>query len=240
MNKKTILITGASGDLGGAAAHYFLERGWHVIAPVRSLGKPEVQELMKLPDIDVILCDIEKANLVDQFIKSLKNDGVHIDHVFLAAGQFLWDDGYPDKELFARKVSPEEVRDILMRANVTTKETVIKALQYQYAGELHETALTMVASHAGKWPPEHPLRNGPFGQEGYVAPMAKVIGLGEELRSEPNPDKRFKSVTVLETPLIDGVMSRKAFTPERAPDVDWSKAKKSKDYMEETFAPTAL
>ena len=44
-NTKIILVTGATGQQGGAAAHHLLKRGWHVRALVRDPNKPGAQAL---------------------------------------------------------------------------------------------------------------------------------------------------------------------------------------------------
>lgn len=225
---KTILITGATGGIGGAAVEYFIHHGWHVIAPVRSLKKPEAQALMARTGVSVFYCDVESPEATSMFINSLRNDGVRIDRVFLAAGMFLWDDGFPGPIL-----PYEEVRRIVHAANLTTKENVISALRESYGNACKNIDLDIVSSHAATFVEGHPFRTG---ETIYADTMGAVSEYGIDLRTTGG----FKSVAVYEPGLIDTPMARAAFTPDRAPDVDWSKAKKPDEYIQEIFATTAL
>lgn len=228
MNKKTILITGATGGIGGAAVRYFLRRGWYVIAPVRSLKKSEAQGLMKLTDIQVFRCDVENKEEVDRLIISLKNDNVHIDRVFLAAGIFLWDDGFPGPLL-----PYDEVKAIVRAANLTTKETIINALSATYKESLGAIDFDIIGSHAADFREGHPFRTG---ETIYADTMLDVRIYGISLRDQ----QVYKSVTMHEPGLIDTLMARAAFIPDRAPDIDWSKAMTPEAYIESIFSNTAL
>ncbi len=226
--KKTILITGATGGIGGAAVRFFLQHGWHVIAPVRSLSKLEAQELMKLPGVQVILCDVEQAEAVDRMITSLKNDEVHIDRVFLAAGIFLWDDGFPGTEL-----GFEEVERIVHAANLMTKENVINGLRNLYGSDLAGIDIDIIGSHAADFRVGHPFRPG---ETIYADKMLDVRLWGIGLRDQGY----YHTVTIHEPGLIDTLMARAAFTLDRVPDIDWSTTKTPEAYIEEIFTNTVL
>jgi NAD(P)-dependent dehydrogenase (short-subunit alcohol dehydrogenase family) len=57
---KTILITGSSSGIGKETAKYFAEKGWNVVATMRS---PEQEiELTHLPNVLVTKLDVEKIH----------------------------------------------------------------------------------------------------------------------------------------------------------------------------------
>ncbi len=224
--KKTVFITGATGGIGGAAARYYTSHGWDVIAPVRSLAKPEAQELLKISGIHVVPCDVEDAQQAYQLIQSLKNDGRQIDRLFLSAGVFLWDDGFPGP---AR--TETQVKTLLDNANYRTKVNVIDACAKFYSTA--NITLEMVGSHAADFVEGHPLRNG---EAGYADTMLKVRSYAHQLTDTG----AWGSVILYEPGLIDTPMAREAFTPEKAPDIDWSKAKTPASYIAEIYANTTL
>jgi NADP-dependent 3-hydroxy acid dehydrogenase YdfG len=63
---KTVLITGSSSGIGKTTAHYFLERGWNVIATMRS---PEKEiELNKHPNCLVTRLDVNDEKSIEMAI----------------------------------------------------------------------------------------------------------------------------------------------------------------------------
>lgn len=67
MTNQTILITGCSSGIGRMTAKYFQERGWNVVATVRS--KPEEdKELNALDNVLVAELDVTKKNTIDAAI----------------------------------------------------------------------------------------------------------------------------------------------------------------------------
>lgn len=212
MQHNTVFVSGGTGGIGGAAVHDYVRRGWRVIAPVRDLQKPEAQALTTLPLVDVFRCNVEDSREVSQLIQSLKNDRIILNELFLAAGTFLWDDGFPGPLKTA-----EEVETLLLRANLETKTNVIAALDRFYPDEVSDLTIHLMSSHAANFPPDHPFRNGPYREEKYVFSMAKVSGLGHQLRISG----RYKEVITYEPGLINTLMAQKAFTVERVGLIDW-------------------
>ncbi len=66
--RKTILITGASTGIGRAAAKLFHEKGWNVIATMRTPEKEE--ELNKLENIMVEKLDVTDLESIDNAVKA--------------------------------------------------------------------------------------------------------------------------------------------------------------------------
>lgn len=64
---KTILITGSSSGIGKATARYFAERGWNVIATMRSPEKET--ELDKLENVLVTRLDVEQQETIQEAMK---------------------------------------------------------------------------------------------------------------------------------------------------------------------------
>ena len=65
--KKTILITGASSGIGKATAKFFQEKGWNVIATMRTPEKEE--ELTKLENVLVTRLDVTDQDSIQSTIK---------------------------------------------------------------------------------------------------------------------------------------------------------------------------
>jgi short-subunit dehydrogenase len=66
--KKTIFITGASSGIGKATAKYFQDRGWNVIATMRSPQKEE--DLTKLDNILVTQLDVQDPGSITAAVKA--------------------------------------------------------------------------------------------------------------------------------------------------------------------------
>lgn len=65
--KKTILITGASTGIGRATVIYFQEKGWNVIATMRTPEKE--QELSQLDNVLVTRLDVQDLSTIEQAIR---------------------------------------------------------------------------------------------------------------------------------------------------------------------------
>lgn len=67
MTSKTILITGCSSGIGRTTARYFHERGWNVVATIRS-NPAEDKELNALDNVLVVQLDVTKKPTIDAAI----------------------------------------------------------------------------------------------------------------------------------------------------------------------------
>ncbi|MBV6645694.1 MAG: SDR family NAD(P)-dependent oxidoreductase [Cyclobacteriaceae bacterium] len=79
--KKTILVTGASGTLGGSVCKKFVESGHQVIGTGRSVGPP-VQQM------EFHQLDLTKEEEVQKFFRSLQKKYDGLDAAVLLAGGF--------------------------------------------------------------------------------------------------------------------------------------------------------
>ncbi len=226
--KKQIIITGGSGGIGGAVARWFLDHGWYVHLLLRSFKSPDVQEMMKHENCTVYLSDPENYEQTLATIQNIKNGGNTINYVFHAAGTFLWDDGYPGKE----KRPTLEVREILFRANVKTKESVLRAIELIYSSSLLNIEQGFVGSHAANFLPDSPERTGKYKEEEYV----EVMSIVQKTAKNTFASGRYKNVSLFEPGLVNTAMAQEAFTDERiGSKVDWSTVPTPAEYAKNIF-----
>jgi len=81
---KTILITGASGGIGNATAKFFQQKGWNVIATMRSHKKET--ELNQLDNVLVTRLDVVDIDSIENAIQEGVNKFGSIDAVLNNAG----------------------------------------------------------------------------------------------------------------------------------------------------------
>ncbi|MES2458701.1 MAG: SDR family oxidoreductase [Bacteroidota bacterium] len=86
MEKKTILITGASTGLGKATAKLFLSKGWNVIATMRNPNKET--DLNELPNVVLLPLDVTNAAQIHDTVQKALDLGP-VDVVFNNAGYGL-------------------------------------------------------------------------------------------------------------------------------------------------------
>lgn len=83
---KTIFITGASSGLGKATAKLFAERGWNVIATMRSPSAEK--DLILLPGVKLVSLDVTDASQIKDTVRGIL-ETTSIDVVFNNAGYGL-------------------------------------------------------------------------------------------------------------------------------------------------------
>ena len=89
MNKKTIVITGGNSGIGFECANYLLKNNYDVIITGRNESKLE-SALKKLGNsAKGYLVDAGDLRQIDNWVHSLKSEGVEIDGLFINAGVFL-------------------------------------------------------------------------------------------------------------------------------------------------------
>lgn len=191
--KKTVLITGGTGGIGGAFAKEFSRRGYRLLLPVRDLNSPSAKELSLLEGAALSLCLIDDRHAVDVYLAALKEQGESISVFVLAAGVFKRDDKF---EGATKEAQQQRAISELEKANVTTKITVIEALHRHYASDEKNMTGIIIGSHAANFGHDHSFRPE---QEGYVSSMRKVQTLAQMLKNQG----RFKTLVLKEPGKID-------------------------------------
>lgn len=201
--KKIALVTGGTGDIGGAFTKSFLEAGYTVFLPVRDMEKAK----RIFPDTAVYphVCDLTSFENIRLYIVALRDRGIVFDAVVLAAGgrdkKRFWDSDFSGDTPQARQ---EHAIALMRENNVRTKETVVAALSAAYATDLSHTTLIVIGSHAAGFGPQHPFRHN---EEGYVQAMMAVRELALTLRSR----HVFKDVVLVEPGQVEGDFVREVF-----------------------------
>ncbi len=209
--KKTILLTGGTGDIGGAIAKKLRELGHDVFAPMRSPEKPEAKELAAM-DIQIAYCNLEDPEMVFDYIQSIASKDVLFDFSFNFAGVFEFDDTFPGDTQQGKEKNSIAYHEA---GNLLTSQTVVFGLKKVFGKKLRRTILELTSSWAAHFAPDDPRRKN---EEGYVQSKAKLSLFGQSLKEEG----LFKDVLIEEPKFIISTMTRKKF-PELIADPDYPK-----------------
>ncbi|MCH4887101.1 SDR family oxidoreductase [Acidaminobacter sp. JC074] len=87
MDKKVIVITGASSGIGKATAMYFAEKGWQVAATMRNIQAGK--ELTEFENIKLFELDVTKQTTIDQAYEEILKTYGRIDVLLNNAGYAL-------------------------------------------------------------------------------------------------------------------------------------------------------
>lgn len=87
MSTKTIFITGASTGIGKATAEYFSDRGWNVIATMRSPEK--AGELASRKNVIIVACDVTKTESITEAVATALTTFQTVDVILNNAGYAL-------------------------------------------------------------------------------------------------------------------------------------------------------
>lgn len=84
MEKKTVVITGASSGIGKATAKYFAEKGWNVAATMRTPEKEA--DLKEMENIKLYALDVTKQETIDRAYEEILTDFGTVDVLVNNAG----------------------------------------------------------------------------------------------------------------------------------------------------------
>ena len=199
--KKTALVTGTTGGIGGAIARRLLAEGYTVYAPVRNIEKAHA---VFSPESAIIFSEFDFANEehAAQYISSADTGGIVFDAIFLAAGRFDWDSNFQGDDIETKR---KNAIQSLIESNYVTKESIIHALLESYADRLKDTTLVLISSQAAHFTETDPRRTN---EEGYVQSMQRVSAFGADLARMGT----FKHVIIEEPPLVNTDSVRTKFT----------------------------
>ena len=169
--KKTVLITGGTGGIGGACLDLLHKNGWEIYAPVRNIKTAD--RLLELPHVYVEEIDFtNQQKLNDYCIRLMK----HIPSLTLVA--LLAGGRGPNKEFFDEDFpgssKEEKVRNAIeghKEASVLTKKRMLSAIVHSYRPVLKDTVLATVGSHAADFSDELALE---YDEIGYATSMKGV------------------------------------------------------------------
>src|SRR5258706_6757458 len=91
--EKIALVTGGTGDIGGAYIHALLENGYEkIFAPVRNLTK--MKSIFDSPNVIAEELELEDEESVRSYLERCSQQGLVFDLVVLATGDFKRDDEF--------------------------------------------------------------------------------------------------------------------------------------------------
>ncbi len=208
---KNVLVTGATGGIGGAITKILSENGYTIYAPVRDTQKAEVKFADSINKQAIVFakCNVENAPETKSYIESLISSGIEIGTVILSAGTLKFDDEF---------ATVDESIKANSQANLVTKENIIMPLLDIKGDLLKKTNLFLFGSQAANFEVGHPWR---VNEEGYVQSHQGVMALGKRLLETG----KFAGVHVAEPALVDTPLTREKFALDDSTGLprDWSK-----------------
>ena len=162
---KKILITGATGGIGGALVEKFVSLEGNVLATGTNTEKLDILK-KKFPNINILKFDIADHSKIEEFIENvssqltgldvlINNAGINIDNLSLRMNETEW----------------KKVIDINLSSTfLMCKYAIKKMLKNKYGRVVN---ITSVVGHTGN-----------LGQANYAASKAGIIGMSKSLAIE--------------------------------------------------------
>ncbi len=218
--KKTALITGATGGIGGAFAKALEEQGYELILPVRNIAK-----LSQLSgNFFAKQIDLESLDSFISFFNEIKSVRRHIDLVVLSAGRFAWDNEFETQEIAIEELD---------KANFQTKKVAVASLREVFGDTLNQTTIIIISSHAAHFDENHPFR---AGEEGYVRSMIKVSEFAKRLDKE----NLFKKVILEEPGRVGTESAKSSFNAQTiGEDLNWEQEMSPETYVQNVLSNIA-
>lgn len=165
INKKTAVVFGITGGIGGAVGRLLLEEGWQVFGVGRN---PEKLEKInhEFPEIITISSDLKSEEETLMLWREILKNTDQVDLVVMAAGNISVDSKFPGEtkeEMEANAIIG------LINDNFQTKIRIDSSFRKIFEPE--ETVLVVISSHAAYFAPTDPKREN---EEGYVISM-KIV-----------------------------------------------------------------
>ncbi len=207
---KTVLVTGANGNLGSAVVKLFSEKGWRVLAVISPIAKSEM--FTSLKNIDVIRIDATAEPEVRRaFEQSIEQHG-QIDAAVLTIG------GYVSGKI--SETTTEQIQE-MMQLNFFTAWHFAKPL-FENMMRRQRGSMILIGSQAGI-----NLTEGTYAVAYSIAKtaVAKLVSLLDESGKKKNVFCHLISPATLDTP-----QNRKAM-----PEADFSQWQKPETVAQEIY-----
>jgi len=164
-NNKKVLITGATGGIGGALVKKFVSLGGNVLATGTNTDKLDTLK-KDFPNINILKFDISDHAKIEEFIENASSQLTGLDILINNAGS--------NKDNLSLRMSEEEWKKIidlnLGSTFLMSKYAIKKMLKNKYGRIVN---ITSVVGHTGN-----------LGQSNYAASKAGIIGMSKSLAIE--------------------------------------------------------
>lgn len=234
MEKKYVLVTGATGGIGGAIIKLLAILGYYVLAPGRNKSRA-VEIFGNDPHIIIDECNLESEEAVTVYLRKKKEERIIPVAIILAAGTFKWD----DYEKFPGNTIEEKfphAKEFLVTANFKTKESFLVAVHQAYSkDECKEIILAVIGSQAAKFAKDDFRRER---QEAYHISHAMVASL------EGSPSVQgFKKFFLFEPPWVSTDLVKDEFRIGKGTmteNPNWEEQKSPDEFAKELATETGL
>lgn len=210
-DKRSVLITGAAGGLGGELTKTFLAAGWRVAAGQHSKTIQSSDDRLK-----VVPLDVTNADQIKKTVDGLLAEWGRIDVLINNAGITA------DGALAALSIEDwQRVLDVNLKGAFLCSRAVLQQMMF----EQRNGHIINVSSFAAK--------NGHAGQANYVAAKAGLVGLTQSLAKEAG--KRNVCVNAIFPGLLETPMTEH-LTPEQIKTIGGSNVLGRSTTLEEVAA----
>lgn len=169
--KKTALITGGTGGIGGACVKVLHDLGWEIYAPVRNIKT--AQGLLSIPGIHVEEVDFTDQTKINNYCLNLTASVPELSLTVLAAGGRGPNKEFHDAD-FPGNTPEEKLENAIAghwEASVETKRRLLDGLIGSFGASLKRTFLVALGSHISTHPFEQAVE---WGEIAYYKSMVGV------------------------------------------------------------------
>lgn len=226
--QKTMLVTGATGEIGQAIVAKAIGCGYFVIAFGRDQKKLTDIKEKHGNDVHIVSQDLrlDFREEIEEKLRALKTVYPKIDVIVNSAGLLKWDDEYPGENL------AEKTRNAwkdLMELNFESKVQFVFSFKKIY-GVSHPTKIVNVSSWAATFPPNEAK------EWKEVAYAHSMQSLSNWTRESAKRDGEPFIFLLLEPGIINTEMARRALTPERVGRIIvWKEEKQPEEFADEVM-----